>query len=46
MTNKCENCNASNMCEDVAPGCAFKCQEKDKEMALRWLQSEAEQERG
>ena len=21
MTNKCENCNASNMCEDVAGSC-------------------------
>lgn len=38
--------NCSDYCNDFAPGCAFKCQEKDREMALRWLQSEAEQERG
>lgn len=38
--------NCSDYCNDFAPGCAFNCQEKDREMALRWLQSEAEQERG
>lgn len=29
-------------CDDFAHGCAFNCGKKDREIALNWLQSEAE----
>lgn len=39
------NFDCADYCDSFTNGCAFKCGKKEKEIALKWLQSEAEQER-
>lgn len=34
--------DCADYCDSFASGCAFKCGKKDREIALKWLQSEAE----
>lgn len=36
------NFNCADYCDSFAQGCAFSCGKKDREIALKWLQSEAE----
>lgn len=36
------NFDCADYCDSFANGCAFKCGKKEKEIALKWLQSEAE----
>ena len=36
------NFDCANYCDSFTPGCAFNCGKKDREIALKWLQSEAE----
>ena len=39
------NFDCADYCDSFTQGCAFNCGKKDREIALKWLQSEAEQER-
>lgn len=39
------NFDCADYCDSFMNGCAFKCGKKEREIALKWLQSEAEQER-
>ena len=39
------NFNCADYCDSFTKGCAFNCGKKEIEIALKWLQSEAEQER-
>ena len=39
------NFDCAYYCDTFARGCAFNCGKKDREIALNWLHSEAEQER-
>lgn len=34
--------DCTDYCDSFSNGCAFNCDRKDRELALRWLQSEAE----
>lgn len=34
--------DCANYCDSFASGCAFNCGKKDRKIALKWLQSEAE----
>ena len=34
--------DCTDYCDNFSNGCAFNCNRKDRELALRWLQSEAE----
>jgi hypothetical protein len=34
--------DCADYCDEFSNGCAFNCRGKDRELALRWLQSEAE----
>ena len=36
------NFGCANYCDSFTQGCAFNCNKKDREIALKWLQSEAE----
>lgn len=36
------NFDCADYCDSFAQGCAFNCGKKDREIALKWLQSEAE----
>ena len=36
------NFDCSDYCDSFTQGCAFNCGKKDREIALKWLQSEAE----
>lgn len=36
------NFDCTDYCENFSNGCAFNCNGKDRELALRWLQTEAE----
>lgn len=36
------NFDCADYCDSFAQGCAFNCNKKDREIALNWLQSEAE----
>ena len=36
------NFDCADYCDSFAQGCAFKCGKKDREIALKWLRSEAE----
>ena len=36
------NFDCADYCDSFTQGCAFDCNKKDREMALKWLQSEAE----
>lgn len=36
------NFDCADYCDSFMNGCAFKCGKKDREIALKWLQSEAE----
>ena len=36
------NFDCANYCDSFTQGCAFNCNKKDREIALKWLQSEAE----
>ena len=36
------NFDCSDYCDSFTQGCAFNCNKKDREIALKWLQSEAE----
>ena len=36
------NFDCANYCDSFTQGCAFNCGKKDREIALKWLQSEAE----
>ena len=36
------NVDCADYCDSFARGCAFNCNKKDREIALKWLQSEAE----
>lgn len=36
------NFDCANYCDSFSAGCAFNCNKKDREIALKWLQSEAE----
>ena len=36
------NFDCSDYCDSFTRGCAFNCNNKDREIALKWLQSEAE----
>ena len=38
------NFNCADYCNSFSSGCAFNCGKKNREIALKWLQSEAEQE--
>ena len=38
------NFDCADYCDSFTQGCAFNCNKKDREIALKWLQSEAEQE--
>lgn len=38
------NFDCSDYCDSFTQGCAFNCGKKDREIALKWLQSEAEEE--
>lgn len=40
ITNTDFDC--ADYCDGFAPGCAFNCGKKDRKIALKWLQSEAE----
>ena len=35
------NFDCADYCDSFASGCAFKCGKKEREIALKWLQSEA-----
>ena len=35
------NFDCSDYCDSFTRGCAFNCNKKDREIALKWLQSEA-----
>ena len=39
------NFDCADYCDSFTQGCAFNCNKKDREIALKWLQSEAEQEK-
>ena len=39
------NFDCADYCDSFTHGCAFNCNKKDREIALKWLQSEAEQEK-
>lgn len=39
------NFNCADYCDSFTQTCAFNCNKKGREIALKWLQSEAEQER-
>ena len=36
------NFDCANYCDSFTQGCAFNCNKKDREIALKWLQSETE----
>ena len=36
------NFDCADYCDSLTYGCAFNCNKKDREIALKWLQSEAE----
>ena len=36
------NFDCANYCDSFTQGCAFNCGKKEREIALKWLQSEAE----
>ena len=36
------NFDCADYCDSFTQGCAFNCNKKDREIALQWLQSEAE----
>lgn len=36
------NFDCADYCDSLTQGCAFSCGKKDREIALKWLQSEAE----
>ena len=36
------NFDCADYCDSFTRGCAFNCNKKDREIALKWLQSEAE----
>ena len=36
------NFDCADYCDSFTQGCAFNCSKKDREIALKWLQSEAE----
>ena len=36
------NFDCADYCDSFAQGCAFNCNKKDREIVLKWLQSEAE----
>ena len=36
------NFNCADYCDSFTKGCTFNCGKKDREIALKWLQSEAE----
>jgi len=36
------NFNCADYCDSFTPTCAFNCNKKGREIALKWLQSEAE----
>ena len=36
------NFDCADYCDSLTQGCAFNCGKKDREIALKWLQSEAE----
>ena len=36
------NFDCADYCDSFSAGCAFNCNKKDREIALKWLQSEAE----
>ena len=36
------NFDCADYCDSLTQGCAFNCNKKDREIALKWLQSEAE----
>lgn len=36
------NFDCADYCDSFAKGCVFNCGKKDREIALKWLQSEAE----
>lgn len=36
------NFGCADYCDSFTQGCAFNCNKKDREIALKWLQSEAE----
>ena len=36
------NFDCVDYCDSVTQGCAFNCNKKDRKIALKWLQSEAE----
>lgn len=36
------NFDCADYCDSVTRGCAFNCNKKDREIALKWLQSEVE----
>ena len=36
------NFDCSDYCDSFSAGCAFNCNKKEREIALKWLQSEAE----
>ena len=36
------NFDCADYCDSLPQGCAFNCGKKDREIALKWLQSEAE----
>ena len=37
--------DCADYCDSFAQGCAFKCGKKEREIALKWLQSEADRKR-
>ena len=39
------NFDCADYCDSFTQGCAFNCNKKDREIALKWLQSEADQEK-
>lgn len=39
------NFNCADYCDSFTQTCAFNCNKKGREIALKWLQSEAEQSR-
>ena len=36
------NFDCADYCDSFTQGCAFNCSKRDREIALKWLQSEAE----
>ena len=36
------NFDCADYCDSFTQGCAFNCNKKEREIALKWLQSEAE----